>query len=346
MSDEDAPQTRLRVGRWLPEHTAVDGAGDQEHPGGPPYRSGEPDAESGSVWVSSSAPGLRIHRADRPMRRALLVGGAIMSVLVAVSGYIIAQSSGSHPQIVLPSTADQRTGGQGSPAQSPTVEFPTYGTGPGGQAVPSQPAASWTSSADTASASPQVQQSTQGGSGQPILTVTPASVPEVVDLSTEGTLDWIHWGLRDSRSVDRKRGGSGAIVEPDGQLPRGRYANNPQGFSWRDGNPTRTATRTPTGVYACGVGNGFTLTVPAGAQARTLRLYAGVWRARGKLEVSLPADGVTATASLENGGAIQNTQFTITFRASKGGSLQVHWATELSFDWSCGNVNMQAATLR
>jgi hypothetical protein len=279
------------------------------------------------------------------MRRAVLIGGAIMSVLVAMSAYIIAQSGGSHPQMVLPSTADLRTG-QGLPAQSPTAEFPTYGTGPGGPAAPNQPAASRTSSAGTVSASPQAGQSQPGQSGRPVLTVTPASVPNVVDLSTEGTLDWIHWGLRDSRSVDRKRGGSGAIVEPDGQSPRGQYANNPQGFSWRDGDPTRTTTRTPTGVYACGVGNGFTLTVPAGAQARTLHLYAGVWRARGKLDVSLPAEGVTATASLENGGAIQNTQFTITFRAPKGGSLRVRWATELSFDWSCGNVNMQAATLR
>jgi hypothetical protein len=346
MSDEDAPQTRLRVGRWVPEHTASDGAGGQEHPGGPPYRSGEADAEGGSVWVSSSSPGLRIHRANPPMRRVVVIGGAIMSVLVAMSAYIIAQSSGSAPQLVLPSTADLRTGGQSLPAQSPTVEFPTYGTGPGGQAAPNQPAASKTSSAGTVSTSPQGQQSQPGQSGQPVLTVTPAGVPNVVDLSTEGTVDWIHWGLRDSRSVDRKRGGSGGIVEPDGQSPRGAYANNPQTFTWRDGDPTRTSSRTPTGVYACGTGNGFTLAVPAGAQARTLRLYAGVWRARGKLVLSLPAEGVTATASVENGGAIQTAQFTITFRAPKGGSLQVRWATEQTFDRSCGNVNMQAVTLQ
>jgi hypothetical protein len=343
MSDEDAPPTRLRVGRWVPEHSPVDGAGDQKRPAGLPYRREVADDEGGSVWVSSSAPGLRIHRADRPMRRVVVIGGAIMSVLVAMSAYIIVQSNGSPPRMVLPSTADLQADGSGLPVASPSAQFPTYDTGSGGQPVLNQPPATASPSTVPASASPQASASQPG---QATLTVTPGTVPGVVDLSSEGTLDWVHWGLRDSRSVDRKRGGSGAITEPEPQSARGRYTDNPAGFNWRDGDPNRTVSRTPTGVYACGVGNGFTLTVPAGAQARTLRLYAGTWRARGKLAVNLPAEGVTATAAMDNGGAVQITQFTITFRAPKGGSLQVRWVTEQSYDRSCGNVNMQAATLR
>ncbi|SDT78430.1 hypothetical protein SAMN04489716_8371 [Actinoplanes derwentensis] len=177
---------------------------------------------------------------------------------------------------------------------------------------------------------------------KPALTLTAGSVPALVDLSAEGTRDWAHFGLTDATSINRR--GDGNSIEDLGTTGgRGRYENNPQLFTWTGGRPTGSATRTPTGVYACGEGSGFTLRVPAGPETRTLRLYAGVWMASGRLTTTL--NGLTRTSTLENREAISTNRFEIRFRAPAGSKLTLTWKATDTFHPSCGNVDMQAATL-
>ena len=38
-----------------------------------------------------------------------------------------------------------------------------------------------------------------------------ARAPAAVNLTAEGTLDWVHWGLTTERDVDRKSGGANQI---------------------------------------------------------------------------------------------------------------------------------------
>jgi hypothetical protein len=176
----------------------------------------------------------------------------------------------------------------------------------------------------------------------PTLSVSQGGVPATVDVSGEGSRDWVHFGLTSASSVNRRSGGTGEIRD-NGGSPRGRYDNNLELFSWSGGTPTRTASRTNTGVYACGRGSGFTLSVPASTTTRTLRLYAGVWQARGRLSVSVA--GRTASAELENRRDITTNRFVIRFRAPAGQSLRVTWTATEVFNATCGNVDMQAATL-
>lgn len=182
----------------------------------------------------------------------------------------------------------------------------------------------------------------------PLLTVTQSGAPSNVDLTAEGTLDWIHWGLRSPGSINRKAGGARAIADEGGTGPRERSDTRPHTFSWRDGAPDGAVANTPTCIYAIGLDSGFRFSVAAAAQTRTLRLYAGVLRSEGRLEVSLPGAGLTRTATLasaEQFGSLTK-QFTITFRAPAGGRLQVRWVVTKIYNQYGADVSMQAATLR
>ena len=176
-----------------------------------------------------------------------------------------------------------------------------------------------------------------------------SNTPANVNLATEGTADWAHWGLTSANSFNHKNGvtqqisnytkiGSGTIQ---------RYTNNPNSYSWTGGTPTATATNTLTGLYITGVNNGFQITVPADTTQKTLRIYVGLWAAGGRFEASL-SDGSAATfvdTSLVNSGGTSNRVYTINYQAgSPGQSLIIKWTTNTVFNnWS--NITLQAATL-
>lgn len=167
----------------------------------------------------------------------------------------------------------------------------------------------------------------------------------LVDLTAVGTVDWIHWGLLDPYTPNRKRNGSGEIRDEGGRGERESYGNNPEAYAWRDGAPVQSASGTTSGVYTCGEGNGFALAVAANGQLRTVRLYAGIWMARGRLDVRLSTGGPTTTLRMEDPHTEQTADFTIRFRAPRGAKLLVRWTVEESFDYY-GNVNLQAVALR
>lgn len=211
-----------------------------------------------------------------------------------------------------------------SPSPTPSVPSPS----------PSSPA--------SASASPKPSSPRPV---QPALNLAQRAVPDLVNLSATGTLDWVHWGLATATTTTRKLGGGGAIEDRGGPGGRGRYDNNPQRFAWQDGTPTLSTSGAPVGVYTCGLGHGFELAVAAGPTTRTLRVYAGAWRARGQLEVSLSTTGLSATASVVSFETNATAEFVITFRAPARAELQVRWTSVEIFERYCGNVDLQAATL-
>src|SRR5262249_19681607 len=92
-----------------------------------------------------------------------------------------------------------------------------------------------------------------------------------VNLTVEGPIDWVHWGLYAETSLDRKAGvtpwisGFTRLDASNGYSYVYRFADNYNSYSWSDGTPTASVTNTPTGVWAYGVptkGSGFRLSVP------------------------------------------------------------------------------------
>src|SRR5262245_27809697 len=87
-----------------------------------------------------------------------------------------------------------------------------------------------------------------------------ASIPAgtAVDLTQEGQIDWVHWGLYTETSLDRKAGVVPQISDytpqdsPTGFVFIYQFGDNFNGYTWRDGTPTSAVTNSTTGVWAYG----------------------------------------------------------------------------------------------
>lgn len=194
--------------------------------------------------------------------------------------------------------------------------------------------------------SPHPSPSTPAAPGvPPVLTVRQADVPALVDLTAAGPVDWVHWGLLGAGTPVRRRGGSGEIRDEGGRGERVSYSNNPEAYTWRDGAPVESASGTMSGVYTCDRGSGFRLAVAADGRDRTVRLYAGLWMARARLDLRISDGGPASSVRLEDPHTARTAEFTIRFRAPKGAKLLLSWTVEESMG-DCGNVSLQAVALR
>jgi hypothetical protein len=175
-------------------------------------------------------------------------------------------------------------------------------------------------------------------------------VSGTVDLSAEGTVDWVHWGLTGATSVTRKSGAStqiGALTMFGGSPTRfddGLAA--PVRYTWSGGTPSATAT-TSARLILTGTGKGFQLTAPADTDERTLTVYVNLYLTRGRIDASLSdasAPAIVKTEENLTGGF--NRRLSIRYRAgSPGQTLTVRWTQEIT-GGSGGNVSIGAATLR
>ncbi len=182
---------------------------------------------------------------------------------------------------------------------------------------------------------------------------SPVPQGAVVDLTAEGPLDWVHWGLYTETSLDRKAGVSSLITDfallgaPNGYA----YADNASGYSWRDGTPTASITNTTTGVWAYGfpaLGSGFQVTAAADNTLRTLHLYVGAFAAWGKFEAFLSdnsATGYTNTSLVNQTGSGPSGVFSITYAAqSAAQTLTIRWTLLQAFR-ADANLTLQAAAI-
>ena len=187
------------------------------------------------------------------------------------------------------------------------------------------------------------------GSGGTLL-ASSAQPPLTVNLTTEGTVDWSHWGLISSESFDQKQG----VTQLIGDLARigpntvQQYSNNYTRYSWSDGTPTASASSTPTGVYMTGYTNGFQVRVWADTTLRRLKLYAGLFGARGNFQAFLSDGSAKAftDTSLENVFGDSYVVYTLDYAAASADQhLIINYRTLEVFDTDFGNVTLQAATL-
>ena len=179
-----------------------------------------------------------------------------------------------------------------------------------------------------------------------------AAPASTVDLTTEGTTDWVHWGLETNNSVNRKASVPAQISNFTrlGTSAIARYADNFTAYSWSDGTPTSATAGTRTGVFLTNLSSGFQLTLPADTTSRILRLYVGAYAARGRLLAYLSdfsakpyIDSSVFDVSWNNEYAV----YTIVYSAaSVGQQLIVSFSSVELLDWVWGNVTLQAATLQ
>jgi Bacterial Ig-like domain (group 3) len=168
-----------------------------------------------------------------------------------------------------------------------------------------------------------------------------------INLTTQGTADWAHWGLIAASSFTHKAGVSGQI--PTFTLPTGgtvtRYTLYGSGYTWSDGTPVASAS-TIYGLYLSGVGHAFQLVLPAdNATAHTLKLYLALTKAQAQLSATL-SDGSAApyTNIVDNTTGSTFRTYTITYQAgSPGQTLTIAWT--MLADHGSGYVQLHAAAL-
>jgi hypothetical protein len=188
---------------------------------------------------------------------------------------------------------------------------------------------------------------TNGGS----LSGTRITAPLALNLTLEGTSDWAHWGLLDSSSFNHKTFGGVQISNftPVGTNLITRFTDNRTAFSWTDGSPVNTVANTNAGVYINGLTNGFEFSVPADTNARTLRVYAGLYGAQGNFQAWLSDFSGRAFTDLTLSNVFGNSHVIYTLNyaaASAGQQLHVRWTIQNLFDVDYGNVTLAAATLQ
>jgi hypothetical protein len=278
---------------------------------------------------------------DQGRRNEILSSASVIlaGVIVVVGfGFVasrVINGSGGNPLPDPPPTA--ALGGADLPSGSP-APIPIGSPSPSVSVTPS-PSLPTTPPATT---KPTTKPPFQGS-----IQIDVGSVPGSVDLTAEGTSDWVHWGLDGTFSLERDKGGGFKILEGTPTAPRFKHALSPQFFRWTGGDPVDHSDGTTTGIRTCGSGNAFTISAPASATARTLRLYVGVIDAKGELSASLSAGSAKAARSIQQrDGTFRTLVYTVTYRAPAATRINFKWNTVQSFGDGCGGVALQAATLR
>ncbi|HKR30054.1 MAG TPA: IPT/TIG domain-containing protein, partial [Terriglobales bacterium] len=187
------------------------------------------------------------------------------------------------------------------------------------------------------------------------LAATIAAPPNTVDLTQQGTADWILLGRDPNVDVDRKANVAPLIhttAEPSiGGVSLIDWAYS---YFYDDNLVTYTAEdgNNQVGPVTCGIflpnpGSGFEFSIDAGTTERTVNIYLGAYRAQGELEAYL-SDGSAVPfvdTSTDSGATnVKNQVYSLTYHAaSEGQKLIVRYTLLNNYDY--GNVTLQAITV-
>ncbi len=144
-----------------------------------------------------------------------------------------------------------------------------------------------------------------------------------INLSTEGTTDWAHWGLNSGSSFDHKVGSTAISNLAAG--PAGNFSGAPLTSTWNNGTPDATANMTSTGVYV-NQPNSMVFTAPADRASYTLNIYVGTQDCTGTMTIAL-SDGSAGpyTRTVASSGTT-NYKFSAVYNAATDGNkLTVTW---------------------
>ena len=183
----------------------------------------------------------------------------------------------------------------------------------------------------------------------PHLSASADSPPVSVDLGIEGTTDWAHWGLTDAASFNHKSAVTQEISNYTqvGTGTVGRFTNGQVAYSWCSGTPTASTSGSTTGIYFQSIGNGYRLTVPADTEQKTLKIYLGLYHAKGMFQASLSDSSASAYETyLDSPSSVLNNVITLNFEAASAGqTLTIQYTLTDNYSLSGGYITLQALTL-
>ncbi len=179
----------------------------------------------------------------------------------------------------------------------------------------------------------------------------PLSAATAINLTAEGALDWAHWGLVSTNSLDHKnlvtnQIGSFTLLGTNVVQQTGGITVN---YSWTDGTPTTNANNSATALLVIGLGDGFQFQVPADTTLKRLKVYLGATLAQGGLLAHLSDLSAPdySDVSLTNSSGDTDGVYTLDFAAgSTGRTLTVSFTLNTPYDPVSGSVLLESATLQ
>lgn len=275
------------------------------------------------VYTSGSSTGITLWNNEKTASDANPT--VANNLYYAVGGGTWANPSGgvtdTHPNYANPQFTNAAAGNYATPLSSPAYTIVGFKSLPVDQG-------------------PVADASTLAGG---VLTGSVSSATNSVNLTLEGTADWVHWS---NGSLIRK---SGVTVQLSNYAVSGSgtaqpYSNDPRTVSWSDGTPTATGSDN-SGVYIGPSSNGFSFTAPAGTSTHSLVVHGGGWASSGILRVHLSdgsAPDFVDTTPLASGQFDRN--YTLTYTAASAGqTLTITWQQN---GGTSGNVTLSAVALQ
>lgn len=173
-----------------------------------------------------------------------------------------------------------------------------------------------------------------------------APAPATVNLSTEGTGDWIQWGYNNSGDfITRKNMTTPLLVVINVPPDTRRYTNGSTGFTWNNGKPTASQTTAQKQYAATSSAGWWSIQAPTSTTTRVTKTYLRLEPGT-HLNVGFTVgNGSIAGPALENWGTSTITRVvTVTYAAARPGlsgelGLQSSWFTGVT-------VGIQAMTYR
>jgi len=197
---------------------------------------------------------------------------------------------------------------------------------------------------------------TGGGTGG-TLTGTFDNSAALHNLTAEGGVDWVHWGGggdggTGTLGVTRKANGSQiGTLTPIGNFSSTGYGNDLRPLAWTetDGTPQVAGANSNDtwGLHWYGVGNGYSLTVPASnTAANTLTLHVSGVNCSGKLTAHLSDGAMDFPDTFAFGGTLGDRNYTLVYQAgSAGQTLLVMWTMTADPTGGNGTLAISAAAL-
>lgn len=180
------------------------------------------------------------------------------------------------------------------------------------------------------------------------VTLDSENVPESLDLTAQGTVDWIH--LSGATLNRAQNGGVLTVANRNPDRVISAQSDNPVVYRWNNGTPQAEQAGTRQGgVFLASSDDmsrpaGFDLTVAADDRARTLRFTSGVWQASTRISVTVNGESapLVATDELTAGGTPVSRLFSVNLRPGDDAVVTAQLTGRTSGD---GNVTLGAAVL-
>ncbi|MFU1795701.1 TIM-barrel domain-containing protein [Paenibacillus azoreducens] len=169
----------------------------------------------------------------------------------------------------------------------------------------------------------------------------------LVNLTDEGNIDWIRLGDEEKGIKARKNIGGEKIRFNVFNGGMNKFTDYIAKFTWNDGKPMAKGDNERYGTFVRDINGGWQITVPTSTREMKLKVYAGAWASKGKIEAFFSDNSVPVFVDnydTVNDSAVRKV-YSLSFKGSGAKqSLIVKGTVEGKYhDW--GNVSLAAAGL-